>query len=219
MRSFRHRRGRIIFEILGALLLASIAGARFGDGRAITSLIAALGLTFYALYRVGALFVRNPALAYGNKGVEVGALFKVREFRWQDVRDIRDTVWKRPYIPFMHWLPKERHYLEIEMNAGGKVKLRSDMMELPPNGVKEIIEGFRAAQVSALGDRGAAMARLGAKEAGPRSAPVTGVQAERLQRLGIGTEPVETGAVETPISALMPHAGVPQRPVFGRKAS
>jgi hypothetical protein len=219
MRSFRHRRGRILFEIFGVLLVASIAGSRYEVGGAITSLVAAFALASYALYRVGALLVRNPALAYGDKGVEVGGLMKVRDFRWQQVRDIRETVWKRPYIPFMHWLPKERHYLEIEMNAGAKVKLRSDMMELPPNGVKEIIEGFRAAQVSALGDRGAAMARLGAKEAEQRTAPVSGLQAERLQRLGIGTDTTEPASPETPASAPVPNAGVPQRAVFGRKVS
>ena len=219
MRSFRHRRGRITFEIFGALLLASIAGSRYEVGGAITSLVAAFGLTSYALYRVGALLVRNPALAYGDKGVQVGGLFSVRDYRWQQIRDIRETVWKRPYIPFMHWLPKERYYLEIETNDAGKVKLRSDMMELPPNGVKQIIESFRGAQISALGDRGAAMARLGAKEAEQRSAPVSGVQAERLQRLGIGNDAAEAASAEIPASAPMPLGGMPQRPVFGRKAS
>jgi len=219
MRSFRHRRGRIMFEIFGALLIASIAGSRFEVGGAITSLVAAVALTCYALYRVGALLVKNPALAYGDKGVQVGGLFKVRDYRWQQIRDIRETVWKRPYIPFMHWLPKERYYLEIEMNAAGSVKLRSDMMELPPRGVKEVIEGFRAAQVSALGDRGAAMARLGAKESEQRSAPMSGVQAERLQRLGIGTDPADPTSAEAPAEAPVPQVGLPPRPVFGRKVS
>jgi hypothetical protein len=219
MRSFRHWRGRIIFEIFGALLLGSIAAARWEEHRTLSSIIAAVGLTSYALYRSVRLCVSNPALAYGDRGVQVGTLFGVKDYRWDQVRDIRETVWERPRIPYLCWLPKERHYLEIEMNAGGKVKLRSDMMELPPNGVKEIIEGFRAAQVSALGDRGAAMARLGAKDAEQRSAPMSGVQAERLQRLGIGTDPADAGPVEVIVSAPMPHAGVPQRPVFGRKAS
>lgn len=219
MRSFRHRRGRIVFEILGVLLIASLAGSRWEVGGAITSLAVAVVLASYALYRVGALFVRNPALAYGSNGVEVGGFLKVRDYRWQQVRDIRETVWKRPYIPFMHWLPKKRHYLEIETNDAGKVKLRSDMMELPPNGVKEIIEGFRAAQVSALGDRGAAMARLGAKESEQRSTPVSGLQAERLQRLGIGTESAEPAAAEAPAEESVPQAGMPHRPVFGRKVS
>ena len=219
MRSFRHRRGRITFEIVGVLLVASIAGSRYEVGGAITSLVAAFALTSYALYRVGALLVRNPALAYGDKGVQVGGLFYVRDYRWQQIRDIRETVWKRPYIPFMHWLPKERYYLEIETSDAAKVKLRSDMMELPPNGVKQIIESFRAAQISALGDRGAAMARLGAKEAEQRPAPVSGVQAERLQRLGIGHDAAEAPSADTPASAPMSHGGMPQRPVFGRNAS
>ena len=118
-----------------------------------------------SIVRFFILFVRNPALAYGHTGVQVGGLLGVREYRWQQVRDIRETVWKRPYIPFMHWLPKERHYLELEIDADRAVKLRSDMIELPAGGVKEVIEGFRAAQIGALGDRGAAMARLGAKGA------------------------------------------------------
>jgi hypothetical protein len=219
MRSFRHRRGRIIFEILAALLLASIAGARFAEGGAITSLVATLGLTVYGLYRIGSLFVRNPALAYGNEGVQVGGLLAVKDYRWQLIRDIRETVWKRPYIPFMHWLPKERHYLEIEMNAGGKVKLRSDMMELPPNGVKEVIEGFRAAQVAALGDRGAAMARLGAKDAQQAAAPLSGVQAERMRRLGLGSDDAEPASGELQPEAPVPHGAAMQRPVFGRKVS
>jgi hypothetical protein len=208
-----------MFEIFGALLLASIAGARWEEGRAITSLIAALGLTFYGLYRISSLFVRNPALAYGDTGVQVGGMFTVREYRWQQVRDIRETVWKRPYIPFMHWLPKERHYVEIEMNGGGKVKLRSDMMELPPNGVKEVIEGFRAAQVSALGDRGAAMARLGATEGHQSAAPLSGLQAERWQRLGIGGDAAEAVSPEMPVESPVQQSASMPRPVFGRKVS
>lgn len=219
MRSFRHRRGRITFEIFGVLLVASLAGSRWEVGGAITSLVAAVALTSYALYRVSALLVRNPALAYGDKGVQVGGLFSVRDYRWQQIRDIRETVWKRPYIPFMHWLPKERHYLEIETNDAGKVKLRSDMIELPPNGVKGILEGFRAAQIAALGDRGAAMARLGAKEAEQSAAPLSGVQADRMRRLGLAPDEAEANSPEIPAEALMPSVGMPQRPVFGRKVS
>ena len=218
MRSFRHRRGRILFEIFGALLIASIAGARFEEGRAITSLIEAVGLASYAFYRVTFLFVRDPALAYGDKGVEVGKLFGLRELRWADVRDIRETVWKRPYIPFMHWLPKERHYLELE-TASGRVKLRSDMMELPAGGVKEIIQGFRAAQIAALGERGAAMSRLGAGQSGQAAAPASALQAERWQRLGLDSASSDDTPAEMPAAAPAPEPGFAPRPVFGRKVS
>jgi hypothetical protein len=219
MRTFRHRRGRIFFEIFGALFIASIAGARFEEGRAITSLIAAFGLASYALYRAASLFVRNPALAYGDKGVRIGQLLAVRDFGWAEVRDIRETVWKRPYIPFMHWLPKERHYLEIALGGTRSVKLRSDMMELPAGGVKELIQSFRNAQIAALGERGAAMARLGASQSQRAAAPPSGVQAERLQRLGLGGDEAEDGATEATAPAPMPEANFAPRPVFGRKVS
>ena len=219
MRSFRHRRLRIAFEIFGSLLIASIAAARWEEGRAITSLIAALAVGSYGLYRVVILFVRNPALAYGNTGVQVGGLLGVREYRWQQVRDIRETVWKRPYIPFMHWLPKERHYLELEIDAERAVKLRSDMIELPAGGVKEVIEGFRAAQVGALGDRGAAMARLGAKEPGRAAAPASALQAERWERLGLGADASDEAAAAMPVAPTATAGGLPARPAFGRKIS
>jgi hypothetical protein len=219
MRSFRHRRGRIIFEIIGALVVGSIAAARWEEGRAITSLIAALGLGLYGFYRIVTLFVRNPALAYGDTGVQLGGLAGVRHYRWQQVREIRENVWKRPYIPFMHWLPKERHYLELEMNAEHPVKLRSDMMELPAGGVKEIIESFRAAQIAALGERGAAMARLGAKQPEQAPAPASALQAERWQRLGLAPDTADDEPVETSAPEAVPQAGMAPRPVFGRKVS
>src|SRR6478672_9054541 len=100
MRTFRHRRGRILFEIFGALLLGSIAGANWVDGRSMSSLIAGIGLTLYAAYRSVLLFERNPALGYGDRGVQVGRLFRVSDYRWDQVREIRETIWKRPYIPF-----------------------------------------------------------------------------------------------------------------------
>lgn len=219
MRSFRHLRGRIMFEIFSALLLASIAAARWEEEGKLSSIIAAVGLTSYALFRSLRLCVSNPALAYGHRGVQVGTLFGVKDYRWDQVRDIREAVWERPRIPYLCWVPKERQYLELEIVGGGSVRLRPDMMELPPNGVKEIIKRFRDAQVAALGERGAAMARLGAKEAKLAPAPVLGVQAERLHRLGIGADPAEPTPVETAVSTPMPQAGAPSRPVFGRKVS
>lgn len=215
MRSFRHRRGKILFEIFAALLVGSLAGARFLGSGSILALIAAIALTSYALYRAVMFFARNPALAYGDKGLQVGRLLKVSSFDWSDLRDVRESVWKRPYIPFMHWLPKERQYIELQTTTE-TIKLRPDMIELPPEGVKRIIQDLRAGQVSALGERGAAVARLGGNPQQPQ-APVSGVQAERLQRLGIGTSGAQPdeGAVPAPVRPL----NAPAAPVFGRKAS
>jgi hypothetical protein len=220
MRSFRHRRGRIIFEIVGALLIASIAAERWVDGQSISGLIAAAALTLYALYRSVILFARNPALAFGESGVQVGRLFRISNYQWSEVRDIRESVWTRPYIPFMHWLPKERQYIELQTQSE-TVKVRPDMMELPSDGVKQVIEGLRAAQVAALGERGAATARLGAKPTDQPHAPPSGVQAERLQRLGIGSVTPEDG--DSPgqgwAAATPRQVSTPSHPVFGRKVS
>jgi len=118
----------------------------------------------------------------------------------------------------MNWLPKERHYLEVETIGAATLKMRPDMMELPPGGVGEVIKGFRAAQVEALGERGAAMARLGAKPE-PRSAPMSALQSKRLQRLGIGTDETEDSPSEIAAPGSTPQAGLQPRPVFGRKVS
>ena len=214
MRSFRHRRGKILFEIFAALLLGSLAAARWAGNHSIFALIAATALTSYALFRMVMLFARNPALAYGDNGVQVGRLLKVSSFDWSDLRDVRESVWKRPYIPFMHWLPKERQYIELQTRKE-TVKVRPDMMELPVEGVKQIIQDLRAGQISVLGERGAAVARLGANP--HQSQSISGVQAERLQRLGIGTsdaQPPEE-APHAPARSL----NVPTAPVFGRKVS
>jgi hypothetical protein len=211
-------RGRIFLEIFGAFFIASIAAARWEKGHAITSLIAALGLAFYGFYRSVTLFVRNPALAYADKGVQFGGLLTVRDYRWPQVREIRETVWKRPYIPFMHWLPKERHYLEIEISGAGSVKLRSDTMELPAGGVKEVIASFRAAQIAVLGERGAAMARLGANQSERPGAPASALQAGRWQRLGLGEDAVD-GSAEIAAPLAQHEPGLAPRPVFGRKVS
>ena len=222
MRTFRHRRGRIIFEIVAALLLASVAGANWAEGHSTSSMIAAAGLAVYGVYRSVMLFARNPALGYGDRGVQVGRLFNVSDYRWDQIREIRETIWKRPYIPFMHWLPKERHYIELQL-AGSTIpiKIRADMIELPADGVKQVIDGFRAAQIAALGERGAAMARLGANPAEQARAVVTGVQAERLQRLSIGSDDAqhEEGGAQMAASPAPRPAYVPQQPVFGRKVS
>ena len=218
MRSFRHRRGRIMFEIFGALLLGSLAAARWAETHSIFALVAALGLTGYAVFRMVMLFARNPALAFGDRGVQVGRLFRVSDFKWSDVRDIREAHWKRPYIPFMHWLPKERHYIELQF-ASETIRLRPEMMELPPDGAKQVIDGFRAAQVASLGERGAAMARLGGNPAQQASAPVSGVQAQRMQRLGLAsmTPEDENGSSEkiAPSRQFNP----PAYRGFGRKVS
>lgn len=224
MRSFRHKRGRILFEIFGAFLLASLAAGRGVTYHSTRSLIVGGVIALYALYRTVMLFARNPALGFGGNGVQVGQLFKVHDFRWNQVREIQEVHWKRPSIPYLNWLPKERHYLELKIQSAGldsgSIKIRSDMIELPARGVKQIIEDFRAAQVASLGERGAAMARLGAREGGNSAAPASALQAERWQRLGLGAEDVSDDAsAESVVPAPGPHPGVPPRPVFGRKVS
>jgi hypothetical protein len=225
MTCFRHRRALILFEIFAAFLLASIAGARGLDAHSIRSLIVAAAIALYGCWRAVMLFCRNPALAYGEKGVRAGRLFKVCDYTWSQARDIREVHWKRPYIPYLNWLPKTRDYIELLIqDAGvetGSLKIRADMIELPPGGVKQIIQGFRAAQVAALGERGAARARLGAMEADEAVAPSSALQAERWQRLGIGAESEEDMTAEIPVErpAPVPQAYVPPRPVFGRKIS
>jgi hypothetical protein len=242
MARYRHRRGKILFEVFGTFLLAS-ATAAWGAGYALRLLIVAALIALYGLYRAVMLFSRNPALAYDQKGVQVGRLFKISAYKWGQIRDIREVHWQRPSInssiPYMRWylswvycyiyfLPQERDYIELLIqDAGlgsGSFRIRADMIELPPGGVKEIIQGFRGAQVAALGDRGAALARLGASEADKARAPASGVQAERWQRLGIGAESdgdaaaSAEGPTET-LAAAAPQAYVPPRPVFGRKTS
>jgi hypothetical protein len=221
--NFRHRRGRILFEIFGSLLIASIAAARWEDSHSIRALIAAVPLTLYGLYRIITLFARNPAFGYGEKGVQIGRLFTVDNYRWDQVGEIELTHWKRPYIPFLSWLPKERHYLELQVRAGGLAsgsrRIRPEMIELPQGGVKQVIEGFRSAQVAALGQRGAAMARLGANHPIQQAAPASALQAERWQRLGIGAEATEDASAEAPATAPIPQLTVAPRPVFGRKVS
>ena len=69
------------------------------------------------------------------------------------------------------------------------------VMELPAGGVKEVIESFRTAQIAALGERGAAIARLGAKQSEVAPAPASALQAERWQRLGLGPDPAGDPAV------------------------
>jgi len=93
MRHFRHQRGRILFEIFGVFLIASIAAARWELYHSITSLIVAVPLVLYGFYRTVTLFVRNPALAYNEKGVQIGRLFKVCDYRWDQIRDARESHW------------------------------------------------------------------------------------------------------------------------------
>lgn len=225
MACFRHRRTLILFEALGAFFIASAAGARGLDIHSTWSLIVAAVIALYGCWRTVILFARNPALAYGDKGVQAGRLFRIRDYKWTQVRDIREVHWTRPYIPYLNWLPKKRDYIELLIQGAGvetrSLRIRSDMIELPPDGVRQIIQGFRAAQVAALGERGAARARLGAQEADQAIAPASALHAERWQRLGIGTDTVEETAAqdrgETPAPVQPPY--VPPRPVFGRKVS
>ena len=124
-------------------------------------------------------------------------------------------------IRLPNWVPAEREYLELMVPAGpldlGWIKLRTDMIEMPPGGVEELVQILRAAQVAAIGGRRAAMTRLGVEAADRPALPqADSVQAERLRRLGL--MPDETEAVpecqpQEPVREMF----VPQRPAFGRR--
>jgi hypothetical protein len=220
MAHFRQRRGRILLEIVGAFLIASAAAARGVVRHSIISLIVAAAIVLYGIYRSVMLFTRNPALAYDEKCVRVGRLARIDQHHWDRVRDIREAHWERPSIPFLNWLPKERDYIELLIDGAGPLKIRPDMIELPAGGVKQIIKDFRAAQAAVLGERGAARARLGEKQADNSTAPVSAAQAERWRRLGITMDTTEDGgeekSMDQPASVQLSH---PLRPAFGRKTT
>lgn len=225
MRNFRHRRGRIGFEVFAALLIGSAAAAGWLDGHRVRMLVIAVVATLYALYRAVALFARNPALSFDQYGVTVGGPLGISNYSWDKVREIREVQWRRSKLPIRlpNWVPAERDYVELKVPAGaftsGSIKLRSDMIEMPPGGPKELVGMLLSAQHSALGSREVARVRLGVSpDQQQKSLPVSGVQAERWSRLGLGTE-----APEEPMQppAARPSAQTysqPIRPTFGRKA-
>jgi hypothetical protein len=218
MAYYRHQRARSV-EILGAFFIASISGARGIVRHSRIPLGIAALVSLYAVYRAVMLFARNPALAYDDKNVSVGRLAQVCDFKWSDVQDIREIHWTRPSIPYLNWLPKEREYLELQIQGVSPLKIRSDMMELPSGGVKQLIKDFRDAQAAALGERGAAAARLGQSNVLPPAAPASDLQAERWARLGIGTDSARGSPDDAgPPSPSRPSGPLP-RPAFGRKGS
>lgn len=225
MAYLRHRRALILFEVFGAFLVASLALARGLDVHSIRLLLIGGAIALYGVWRSVMLFCRNPALAFNERGVQAGRLFKVCDYKWSQVRDLREVHWSRPSIPYFNWLPKRRHYLELLVqDAGvesGSLRIRADMIELPEDGVKQVIHDFRAAQVAAVGERGAARARLGVQEEDVQSVATSAWQAERWQRLGIGGDEAEAAGGEGQCDARPPvkPAYAPPRPVFGRKAS
>jgi len=224
MRYFRHRRGRIGFEVFAALLIGSAAAAGWVDGHRIRMFVIAAAATLYGLYRAVALFARNPALSFDQRGVTVGGLFGISNYSWDKVREIREVKWRRSNLPIRlpSWVPAERDYVELTIPAGaftsGSIKLRADMMEMPSGGPKELVEMLRSTQQSALGSREVARVRLGVSPAQRQeSIPLSGVQAERWSRLGLGTEapeePMQSPDEQPPAQTY----SQPVRPTFGRK--
>ena len=224
MRNFRHRRGRNLFEVFAAFVIASGAAAGWNSGGSTFLLVPAFVVSLYGAYRGVMLLARDPALAFDDKGIELGRLFRRSNYRWDQVREMRAGRWRIDEdspISLPDWVPAEREYLELMVPAGpldlGWIKLRTDMIEMPPGGVDELVQILRAAQVAAIGGRRAAMTRLGVEAADKPALPeADSVQAERLRRLGL--MPDETEAVpechpEEPVREVF----VPQRPVFGRR--
>ncbi len=225
MRYFRHRRGRIGFEVFAALLIGSAAAAGWVDGHRVRMVVIAAVATLYGLYRAVALFARNPALSFDQHGVTVGGPLGISNYSWDKVREIREVKWRRSNLPIRlpSWIPAERDYVELKVPAGaftsGSIKLRSDMIEMPPGGPKELVGMLLSAQHSSLGSREVARVRLGVSpDQQQKSLPVSGVQAERWSRLGLGTEapeePMQPPAARPPAQTYSQRI----RPTFGRKA-
>ena len=229
MRYFRHQRGKIVIEVIAAFLIGSGAGAGAIMSGRLSLVLSAPIVLLYGAFRAFTLLARDPALAFDQHGLQVGRLFRVSKFKWDQLRDVRVGRWRiddsfGTFLP--SWLPLEREYVELQLSGttldSTLLKLRSDLVELPPGGAPELVELVRAAQVAALGGRGAAMTRLGmdARQQAAAAPAPSGIHAERLQRLGLAEEPeaplAEPLAAE---AAPVPQAYVPQRPTFGRKVS
>lgn len=227
MHCYRHIRGKIIIEVVACFLLGTGALAGGLSAGRLGLLLSAPVLLLYGAYRALTLFAKDPAIQFDAKGLQLGRLFRVSAFKWDQLRDVRvnrvrldESLGK--FLP--SWLPLEREYLELQFSGAGLnstlLRLRSDLMQLPNKGAPALVDMIRAAQVAALGGRGAAMTRLGmdAREQAATAPPVSGIQAERFQRLGLNSEPEPTEEPQ-PVAhqevAAQPY--VPQRPTFGRK--
>ena len=229
MRYFRHQRGKIVIEIIAAFLIGSGAGAGALMSGRLSLVISAPIILLYGAFRAMTLLARDPALGFDQHGLQVGRLFRVSKFTWGQLRDVRVSHWRidesfGKFLP--SWLPLEREYVELQLSGttldSTLLKLRSDLVELPSGGAAELVELVRAAQVAALGGRGAAMTRLGmdAKQQAAAAPAPSGIHAERLQRLGLVEEPEAPPAEPFAADpAPVPQAYVRPRPTFGRKVS
>jgi hypothetical protein len=228
--NFRHRRGRILFEVFAAFIIGSGSAAGWLAFHFAYFAVTAVGVSLYGCWRALTLFLlRDPAISFDHKVLRVGRFFNVSTFKWNEVREIRVGRWRMDAAlarRLPSWIPLEREYLELMVPARGLdvgwIKLRTDLIELPPGGAEELVELIRAVQVQVIGGRGAAMARLGmsADEQAAPSRQLTGIQAERLRRLGLDaeTEALDDGVpADEPVAAPQPF--MPPRPVFGRKVS
>ncbi len=228
MRYFRHIRGKIIIEVVGSFLIGSGSAASWMISGRLALAVAAVVTLPYCVYRAISLLARDPALAFDKNEILVGRLFSVSRFKWQQLRDVRTAEWRiddRIGGLLPSWLPLERQYVELQLEGAGimstLVKVRADLIELPPRGASELVELMRSTQIAALGSRQAAMMRLGvdAKEQAAAYTQPTGIQAERLKRLGLLNEAEPTELPAEDASPVAPVRFTPSRPAFGRKVS
>src|SRR3954452_19421587 len=119
MRNFRHIRGKLIIEVVGAFLIGSGSAASWMVFGRIGLLISAVVVLTYCAFRALLLFVLDPALAFDDNEIVVGRLFRVSRFNWGQLREARVGKWRIDegfggLLP--SWMPLEREYIELQMS-------------------------------------------------------------------------------------------------------